>query len=108
MALTISKSQENVEERRPNHRLIYITNGYSFATDRQWEAACLLGKVTLVNSLDLICSHLRGEFSTEATWVGYPPKEAQRISRGGLRQLILDNRLGNRIQYVVEASPGGN
>jgi len=66
------------------------------------------GKVRLVNALDLICSHLCGEFSIEATWVGDATKEVQRISRGGLRQLILDNRLGNRIQYVVEASREGD
>jgi len=88
-------------------------DGHSALSDEaDWDAPLWSftkdGRVRLVKALDLICSHLRGEFSIEATWVGDATKEAQRISRGGLRQLILDDRLGNRIQYVVEASPEGD
>jgi hypothetical protein len=88
---------------------VYVDGHSALSGDADWNASLWSfteeGKARLVKALDLICSHLRGEFSIEAAWVGDPTKEVQRISRGGLRQLILDNRLGNRIQYLVEDQP---
>jgi hypothetical protein len=88
---------------------VYIDGHSQLSDDADWETSLWLfteeGRARLVKAVDLIFGHLRGEFSVEAAWVGHPTKETQRISRGGLRRLILDNRLGNRIQYLVEAQP---
>ena len=88
---------------------MYVDGHSQLSDDADWNTSLWSfteeGTARLVKAVDLICSHLLGEFSIEAAWVGDPTKETQRISRGGLRQLILDNRLGNRIQYLVEAQP---
>ena len=88
---------------------MYIDGHSQLSDDADWNASLWSfteeGRARLVKAVDLNCSHLRGEFSIEAAWLGDPTQETQRISRGGLRQLILDNRLGNRIQYRVEAQP---
>ena len=39
------------------------------------EKAAVKGFAETVKAIDLICSHLRGEFSIEAAWLGDPTKE---------------------------------
>ena len=88
---------------------MYIDGHSQLSEDADWNTSLWSfteeGRARLVKAVDLICSHLRGEFTIEAAWLGDLTKDTQRISRSGLRQLIVDNRLGNRIQDLVEAQP---
>ena len=85
--------------------LVYVDGHSALADDADWNAPVWSfteeGRTSLIKTLDLICGHVHGEFSIEAAWDGDRTLEVLQISRDGLRRLIADNRLGNRVRYVV-------
>lgn len=87
---------------------MYVDGHNALADDADWNAATWSftpeGRARLVAALDLIFENLPTRFSLDAAWVGEAIKRTEPIARDRLRELIAENRLGNRVLYIVEAA----